>query len=103
MNYCTLYERLLGALDVAVVLGHTVYSRFGVLARMAAKAGSSVYTRFGGKGMRIQRREGLDKVMDVIFRVQPDDVDALTADGDKAVGWETALLRRVGGSENFNS
>ncbi|MDP7393522.1 MAG: hypothetical protein QGH07_17040, partial [Alphaproteobacteria bacterium] len=103
VNYCTLYERLLGALDVgAVVLGHTVYSRFGVLARMAAKAGSSVYTRFGGKGMRIQRREGLDKVMDVIFRVQPDDVDALTtADGDKAVeiGKQT-LLRRVGGSEN---
>ncbi len=103
VNYCTLYERLLGALDVgAVVLGHTVYSRFGVLARMAAKAGSSVYTRFGGKGMRIQRREGLDKVMDVIFRVQPDDVNALmTADGDKAVeiGKQT-LLRRVGGSEN---
>ena len=35
VNYCTLYERLLGALDVgAVVLGHTVYSRFGVLARV---------------------------------------------------------------------
>ena len=40
--------------------------------------------------------------MDVIFRVQPDDVDALmAADGDKAVeiGKQT-LLRRVGGSEN---
>jgi len=103
VNYCTLYERLLDELDVGgVVVGHTVYSRFGVLARMAAKAGCSVYTRFGGKGMRIQRREGLDAVMDVIFRVHPSEVDALiTAGGDEAAetGRRT-LLRRVGGTEN---
>ena len=103
VNYCTLYERLLGELDVAgVVIGHTVYSRFGVLARMAAQAGCAVYTRFGGKGMRIQRREGLDAVMDVIFRVRPEEVDRLlTTEGNSAVNLgEKTLLRRISGTEN---
>jgi len=103
VNYYTLYERLMEKLDVGgVVLGHTVYSRFGVLARMAAKAGRPVYTRFGGKGMRIQRREGLEAVMDVIFRVRPQEVDGLSAADDgraAALGKET-LRRRIGGTEN---
>ncbi|MBO90146.1 MAG: hypothetical protein CMP14_11540 [Rickettsiales bacterium] len=103
VNYYILYERLLSELDVgAVVLGHTVYSRFGVLARLAAKAECSVYTRFGGKGIRIQRREGLDAVMDVIFRLRPGEVDRLMkAGGQLAV--ETGnrtLLRRISGTEN---
>ena len=76
VNYCTLYERLLGALDVgAVVWTYGVFALWRSRA-YGGKGGKFRLYKFGGKGMRIQRREGLDKVMDVIFRVQPDDVCA---------------------------
>ena len=102
MNYYALYDRLLLDEDVgAVVLGHLVYLRFGMLARVAAARGQRC-ARYGGKGMRVQRRRGIEAVSDVMTRVEPARLDGILAnEGSDAVRLgEQTLVRRMGGEGN---
>ena len=102
-NYYALYGRLLSDEDVdVVVMGHLVYLRFGVLARMAAAGGAEVAARYGGKGMRVQLRNNVTGVTDVMTRIKPSMVDKiLFTEGDKAasIGRQT-LVRRMSGIGN---
>ena len=103
MNYYALYDRLLLDEDVgAVVLGHLVYLRFGMLARVAAARGAEILARYGGKGMRVQRRRSIEAVSDVMTRVEPARVDGILAnEGSDAVRFgEQTLVRRMGGEGN---
>lgn len=103
MNYYALYDQLFSDEDVAaVVMGHLVYLRFGVLARVAASRGAEVLARYGGKGMRVQRRCGVEAVSDVMSRIEPRLVDdVLAREGDEAVfQGERTLARRMGGKDN---
>lgn len=103
LNYLGLYESILEREDVAAtVMGHLVYLRFGMLARLAALRGADAYVRYGGKGMRVQRRRGVAAARDVMTRVGPDLVEGVLArDGEAAIaaGRET-LARRLRGTGN---
>ena len=78
------------------------YLRFGILARLAAAQGADIYTRYGGKGMRIQRRWGVEAASDVMTRIIPGHIDrALREEGEAAIRTaEETLHRRMGGSGN---
>ena len=103
INYYALYDRLLTDQDAAaIVVGHLVYLRFGILARLAATRGVDIFARYGGKGMRVQLRRGIADASDVMTRIEPTLVDKiLTVEGEEAVrlGEET-LGRRMGGQGN---
>ena len=103
INYYALYDRLLADQDVAaVVMGHLVYLRFGLIARLAAARGADIFARYGGKGMRLQRRRGLADACDVMTRVEPALVDNILAnEGEEAVRiGEATLTLRMGGQGN---
>lgn len=103
LNYYALYDRLLQEEHVgAVVMGHLVYLRFGMLARLAAAGGAEIYARYGGKGMRVQRRRNVSDASDVMTRISPKLVDqVLDAEGEAAVNIAQATLdRRMSGMGN---
>ncbi len=103
VNYHRLYGSLLERHEIAaVVLGHLVYCRFGVLARRAVQSGAAIYGRHGGKGMILARKRTLEEAGDFIGRIPPELVEAtLAAEGDVAVAAGRATLeRRLGGTDN---
>ena len=103
LNYYALFDRLLQDEEVgAAVMGHLVYLRFGILARLAAAQGADIYARYGGKGMRIQRRRGVEAASDVMTRIIPGHIDrVLKEEGEAAIRTaEETLHRRMGGSGN---
>ena len=87
LNYYALLDRLLQDEEVgAAVVGHLVYLRFGILARLAAAQGADIYTRYGGKGMRIQRRWGVEAASDVMSKIITGHIDrVLREEGEAAI------------------
>jgi hypothetical protein len=87
LNYYALFDRLLQDEKVgAAVVGHLVYLRFGILARLAAAQGACIYACYGGKGMRIQRRWGVEAPSDVMNRIITGQIDrVLREEGEAAI------------------
>jgi hypothetical protein len=102
-NYVSLYTEIMDSHDVAATVnGHLVYTRFGVLARLAARRGATVYVRNGGKGLRIQKRHSVAEMRDCASCVTADLIDGELAaiDGEAVAAGRSTLDRRMDGANN---